>query len=166
MFSILRQCQIFVTSLRKAVKSGGEVNEQGDGQRQRFSAGFVPGRQYIHKTRMVGCKLPTDTSMTCWAGQVSSMHRMEETTWHNTMMVINIKTNLQISESSLERSFPFHQNINLPPFNGNSPETMQQAFTIRGQISDPFNGFLEAKLTFLITIPMLTLTYAMQLWIR
>ena len=93
MFSILRQCQIFVTSLRKAVKSGGEVNEQGDGQRQRFSAGFVPGRQYIHKTRMVGCKLPTDTSMTCWAGQVSSMHRSwtEETTWHNTMMVINIK---------------------------------------------------------------------------
>ena len=93
MFSILRQCQIFVTSLRKAVKSGGELNEQGDGQRQRFSAGFVPGRQYIHKTRMVGCKLPTDTSMTCWAGQVSSMHRSwtEETTWHNTMMVINIK---------------------------------------------------------------------------
>ena len=153
MFSILRQCQIFVTSLRKAVKSGGEVNEQGDGQRQRFSAGFVPGRQYIHKTRMVGCKLPTDTSMTCWAGQVSSMHRSwtEETTWHNTMMVINIKKTFRF-----ERSFPFHQNINLYPFNGNSPEIMQQAFAIRGQISDPFNGFLEAKLTFLITIPRLT----------
>ena len=143
MFSILRQCQIFVTSLRKAVKSGGEVNEQGDGQRQRFSAGFVPGRQYIHKTRMVGCKLPTDTSMTCWAGQVSSMHRSwtEETTWHNTMMVMDIKTNLQISKSSLERRFPFHQSINLPPFNGNSPETMQQAFAIRAKFLIPLMGF-------------------------